>query len=339
MQLRAPTVALKRPCAENRVNPNRHCRVEFFTRARDARDIALTLSGNVETAEALAKQLATDFSVEKSDPGATAWPYRLDSGGARGYWECSSCNGARAMKTKKGVHVWRVLSGALGLTLAGFVGCSSDDSDGGATPTSRSLNVAYLVAYPAGSLCSELVRRQRECGLVLEGRYQGCIHFGDSAEACELDCVRDASCDELAGCGDEAYTICLDRCVGVEPFTCADGTEIPRRLVCNQSPDCAGGEDDLASACPDIGYAPCRTTNETYYYASEVCDGVQNCSDGTDETSCDVLFECDYFADSGLPNPRKTDIRPHQYCNGSLDCVRGEDEPEGCASTSRPECN
>jgi hypothetical protein len=215
---------------------------------------------------------------------------------------------------------------------AGSVSCGNSDSGSdsdGATSATLALNPAYLVHYPDGSFCAALTARLRECGVLSEGEFQGCIPYGDSVETCELKCLADATCQDIAGCPtSDKYDICGNRCRQVEPVVCADGSEHAAFRACDGTKDCPGGEDEADAACRETGF-PCRSGG--IVASAQVCDGKRDCADGSDEASCKVLFSCSDLGDVGLPNPREKKIKPQDYCNASSQCSRREDEPDGCA--------
>ena len=71
------------------------------------------------------------------------------------------------------------------------------------------------ISFEKGSYCERYGDRLRECGVLGDGRFQGCHYFEDEAENCELDCVEQASCNDLAApyCGgDERHLTELAAC-------------------------------------------------------------------------------------------------------------------------------
>ena len=158
------------------------------------------------------------------------------------------------------------------------------------------------------------------------------------------DC--DDSSDEF-GCGnDTAGPVTDDPFAIIDPpvagcsdnkFQCHDGDCIWSNWVCDNGPDCAGGEDEDPVMCQDrLG---CNSTQWSCQLTGEcvelhqVCDGITNCVDGTDELDCDLeytpppeLADCykhdDYFmCDNGL-----SCVHWDKKCDGKSDCQDGSDE-------------
>jgi hypothetical protein len=176
-----------------------------------------------------------------------------------------------------------------------------------------------------GTYCDAWVARLRECGSLGPGRYAGCANYGDAAETCELGCITSASCaavvDYFCAAGDEIFD-CQGACIGEMPVLCSDGMRFPYVYRCDGLEDCAGGEDE--AGCTETGTVKCRNVAERIAGVL-VCNGVVNCSDGSDEPQgCSDEFTC---AD-GVPLPVL------YACDGIVDCLDGSDEPSDCAQAT-----
>ena len=99
----------------------------------------------------------------------------------------------------------------------------------------------------------------------------------------------------------------------------------------SQKVDCGDGSDEPAGACPDrkcpSGQFQCASDNSSCALAGQLCDGVNDCTDGSDEKNCDI--EC-----TSLEFKCKTSgkcIHKSWKCDGDVDCSDGSDEsPETC---------
>jgi hypothetical protein len=180
------------------------------------------------------------------------------------------------------------------------------------------------------SYCSTLEGRQRQCGVLSSTGRTNCVNYDDAAEPCETACLKQASCVDVIGqsCGQStlALSTCFARCVGLEPVTCKDGSELPGYARCDGQPQCLsdadGNPDDSDEAgCDSTGYQ-CRTVDERVPFTA-YCDGAPDCSDGSDETpDCKVVMTC---SDG-------TQVLAAMLCDGTVQCTEGEDEPSECAT-------
>ena len=114
----------------------------------------------------------------------------------------------------------------------------------------------------------------------------------DPGWACQAPCLLDASCSDL------------------------------QRVAQNPTPDPSlqVGLCQLACATPT---AVTACANGVLIYASQVCDGTTQCTDGSDEVGCSPPT-------SWFPCADGSDTIPGAWrCNGTADCVDGSDET-GC---------
>jgi hypothetical protein len=113
----------------------------------------------------------------------------------------------------------------------------------------------------------------------------------------------------------EAERAIAGECYGAtlpDPFTCADGTQIPETWQCDEEADCADQSDEQgcpAFVCGDGSEIP----------ISWQCDASPQCADLSDEQACPNQFTCD--DGYGIPLSWQ--------CDGEPDCGDGSDEA-GC---------
>lgn len=134
-------------------------------------------------------------------------------------------------------------------------------------------------------------------------------------DACTLQCLTDADCDELSALVCNYETVdglaqCKLDCLLVDSFECPSGAVVIQASVCDGFDDCVGGEDE--EHCPRP-ISSCRVDSYS------ICDGHDDCEDGSDESGCNYL-KCD-----------NGDIVPaSEVCSGWEYCDDGRDE-RGCA--------
>ncbi|CAF3426792.1 unnamed protein product [Rotaria socialis] len=117
----------------------------------------------------------------------------------------------------------------------------------------------------------------------------------------------------------------LDNCVpkcSQREFTCnATSTCIPLEWVCDKTPDCEDGSDELQCNCTHDDFI-CSTgqcINPSYR-----CDGLPQCRDGSDELNCNYPVLCTEFECAN-----KRCIPLSWVCDGAVDCsTDGQDRSD-----------
>ena len=119
---------------------------------------------------------------------------------------------------------------------------------------------------------------------------------------------------------------CIPQCSEGQ-FRCggSDAKCIPHYWKCDGNEDCQGGEDEPAS-CPERlckdGQFQCANKNCTMVTA--ICNGRDDCGDGSDEMNCD--HECSELEFKCKSTGRC--IKSAWKCDGDSDCLDGSDEAE-----------
>ncbi|XP_061656895.1 low-density lipoprotein receptor-related protein 2 isoform X2 [Syngnathoides biaculeatus] len=131
---------------------------------------------------------------------------------------------------------------------------------------------------------------------------------------------------------------CVFKCINPADFLCSDRRKcIPRMYVCDGRAQCPDGSDERMCRSPDQGssssrdkssplkcrngFKACKDGLECVMY-SHVCDGEEDCRDGSDEEECAAQckteeFEC-HHGNRCLPK--------EQVCDGQYDCQDRSDE-------------
>jgi hypothetical protein len=178
------------------------------------------------------------------------------------------------------------------------------------------------IGMPAAPSVDALIMKLRACGVVGAGVV---VLSADEEDACELSCLDQATCNVLrsAFC-DEAegpLDACIERCELASPqFTCSNGERQPQSYVCDGEDDCVDGSDEATALCAATQFT-CRSGERQPQ--SYVCDGAEDCVDGSDEASA--------LCDATQTRCRDGERLPKSFvCDGEIDCSDGSDEL-GCA--------
>jgi hypothetical protein len=170
----------------------------------------------------------------------------------------------------------------------------------------------------------ELLRRVRgdarddEEDLLLLGPRALANDLGDTEEICQAECFLDATCEQyvdLACRGDvSVFTACITKCEP-PPFHCGSGEQIPANDRCDGIEHCTDASDE--AGCPTFA-----CSDGTSIPVDDQCDAFPDCTDGSDEVGC-----------PGVPPPFDcgdgTQVPASYRCDGFDDCANGADEA-GC---------
>ncbi len=180
-------------------------------------------------------------------------------------------------------------------TPAGTPGTDTNTPSGTGTPGDNTGNgtgdntgtqtpVNPTTGVPAGT-CDQLFNKLKTCGALTEG-VADCTEPSSTLSTCAMDCWLASDCVSITSaiCGDQIAMDTLDACTD----------------SCGKAP-CADGEKSIS--------------------LDWFCDGLSDCSDGSDEVACEGFFQC---AD-GLGS-----VKPEWQCDGWTDCDDNSDEL-GCA--------
>jgi Low-density lipoprotein receptor domain class A len=167
------------------------------------------------------------------------------------------------------------------------------------------------------SYCERAVSKMESCGLLAKGSGISTCTEPKPKEICNADCMLGASCADLtvlfchSNGSATAFEACTQNCEAKNRFTCKDGLVISGDSKCNGVQDCSDGSDE--AGCPTF---TCRDGSKVSLQSK--CNGYEDCSDGSDEVGCPT-FTCD----------NGSTVAQDARCNGVADCPDYSDE-SGC---------
>jgi hypothetical protein len=122
---------------------------------------------------------------------------------------------------------------------------------------------------------------------------------------------------DLGGIFGDAGSIFGDAGISFD-FTCADQEHVSFSVVCDGAQDCRDGSDELGCSDASVSAFPCPSGGTVTI--DRLCDGKMDCSDGFDEMVC---VPC---------GDGSAQYSPYQQCDGMPACKDGTDEM-GCDFT------
>uniref|UniRef100_A0AC35UI09 EGF-like domain-containing protein n=1 Tax=Rhabditophanes sp. KR3021 TaxID=114890 RepID=A0AC35UI09_9BILA len=120
--------------------------------------------------------------------------------------------------------------------------------------------------------------------------------------------------------------ICQDSCDKELAHTCNNGDCIQRKKVCDGTPDCSDGEDELDCGCDAETSYQCKSKTSSGFGKciglEKRCDGYEDCPGGDDEKECEKCSGVDSFHCKST-NQCLSSI---ERCDGIAQCPDQSDE-------------
>uniref|UniRef100_A0A3P9J1V1 Low density lipoprotein receptor b n=1 Tax=Oryzias latipes TaxID=8090 RepID=A0A3P9J1V1_ORYLA len=119
-----------------------------------------------------------------------------------------------------------------------------------------------------------------------------------------------------------------------DEFRCANGQCISLSFVCDNDNDCSDGSDETTCSKPTCNPRSFQCNNSVCVPSLWRCDGDEDCADGSDE--CVSEFECQFQCSDG------SCLQGNLKCNSVRDCSDGSDETDcstACDAPSEFKCS
>lgn len=121
-----------------------------------------------------------------------------------------------------------------------------------------------------------------------------------------------------------AFTALPAGCLN-DTFQCRNGQCISWYFVCDGMKNCADGSDESSCKKHDCPSTSFQCDDGTCKSRASVCNGKWECPDGSDEARCYKGIKCDRNA---FQCKNGQCLPKYVFCNAVVDCIDGSDEDE-----------